>query len=200
MNGTKMMCVVAALTLSGAAVAGPAWTYADLGAFVGDSDGKDEETQGIALRGSFGFADIWHVQAEVATGDADGGKSEPSGADVTWYGIRGGVHPSITDNTDFVLDLGYTNMEMDFGGSKPDTDTIDIRTGVRSNVGPVELRAFVSLGFFDGSGSNNEGRDVSYTVGAQYNFSPAWAVGVDANVTDSDNLADIYVRWNFGNN
>jgi hypothetical protein len=200
MIGIRMMCAVAALTLSGAAVAGPAWTYADLGVFIGDSSGKDEETQGLALRGSYAFADMWHVQAELASGEVGGGKSETGGADVTAYGIRGGIHPSITENTDLVLDLGYSNVEMDFGGSKPDADAIDIRTGVRSNLGPVELRAFVSLGFFDGDGSNDEGRDIAYAVGGQYNFSPAWAVGTDITVSDSDDLIDIFVRWNFGTN
>jgi hypothetical protein len=199
MKGIKIIGVVAALTLSGAAVAGPAWTYADLGAFIGDSSGKDEETQGVALRGSFGFADMWHVQAEIASGDLEGGKSD-GGADLTAYGIRGGIHPSITENTDLVLDLGYSNVEAKFNSNTEDTDLIDIRTGVRSNIGPVELRAFASLGFFDGDESNVEGRDISYAVGGQYNFSPAWAVGTDITVSDSDDLIDIFVRWNFGNN
>jgi len=202
MKGIKIICGFAALMLSGAAVAGPAWTFADLGVFIGDSSTKDAETEGAALRGSWGFANIWHLQADIASGEVDGGKSNSSfgGADVTAYGIRGGIHPAISDNTDFVLDLGYGNLEEDFGGStKPDQDTIDIRTGVRSDIGPVELRALISLGFFDGDGSSDEGRNVSYSVGGQYNFSPAWSVGADAQVSDSDDLVTIYVRWSFPN-
>ena len=81
------------------------------------------------------------------------------------------------------------------------TDVIDIRTGVRSNIGPVELRGFVSLGTFDGEDST-EGRAVVYTVGGQYNFTQAWSVGADVNVGDAgpagaDSQIDMYVRWSF---
>ena len=196
--------VVAALSISGAAIAGPSWTYVDLGAYIGDSSGKDNETEGVALRGSFGFANIWHVQAAVASGESNGGKSNTAvGSDDTAYGIRVGIHPSITDNTDLLLDIGYTEIDEKFGfgagftDSTDNTDVIDIRTGVRSNIGKVELRGFVSLGAYDGETSNDEGRDVVYSVGGQYNFSPAWSVGTDVNVADSGDLIDLYVRWSF---
>jgi hypothetical protein len=201
MKGFKIIFAVAALTLSGAAFAGPAWTYVDLGAFIGDSADKDAETQGAALRGSFGFANIWHVQADFASGDLRGGKSEtPNGADLTAYSIRGGIHPALSDNTDFVLDLGYGNLEEKEASAKNSADILALRTGVRSNVGPVELRAFVSLEAFDGSDdSDAEGRNISYSVGGQYNFSDAWAVGTDVTVSEQDDLMNIYVRWSFGN-
>ena len=198
------IAAVAALTIGSTAVAGPSWTYADLGFVVGDSSQKDQETEGAALRGSFGFGSMWHVQALVAAGEENGGKSSSAnGSDVVSYGIRGGIHPSITDNTDFVLDLGYMNTENEFGfgtgntATKEDNDTVDIRTGVRSNIGPVELRSFVSLGFFDGDASNVEGRDIVFQVGGQYNFTEAWSVGADAILGDNGDVIDLYVRWSF---
>ena len=204
MNALKTIFVVAALAVSGAAVASPAWTYVDGGLFIGDSGRKDTETQGVVLGGSFGFANMWHVQLDLATGEVGGGKGGNCGGacvdgeDLWAYEVRGGLHPSLTDNTDFVLDLGYSNLELKKLSEKNETSTIDIRTGVRSDVGPVELRAFISLGFFDGETSNDEGREITYTVGTQYNFTRALALGADATVSDSDDVIDIYFRWSFG--
>ena len=201
----KLMIAVAALAISGTAVAGPSWTYVDLGAVIGDSSTKDAETQGVALRGSFGFGNLWHAQLELAQGETNGGKSNlnGNGSDNFIYAIRGGIHPAITDNTDFVLDLGYTDIEDEFAfgagnsATKENITALDIKTGVRSNVGPLELRAFVSLGFVDGEANNAEGRDVSYMVGGQYNFSDAWSVGADVNLAERGDLMDLYVRWSF---
>jgi hypothetical protein len=201
----KLMIALAALAISGTAVAGPSWTYVDLGAVIGDSSTKDQETQGVALRGSFGFGNIWHAQLELGQGETNGGKSSnpSSGSDNFIYTIRGGIHPAITDNTDFVLDLGYTDIEdefnfgQNFATTKENIKIIDIKTGVRSNVGPLELRAFVSLGMVDGERSDEEGRDVNYMVGGQYNFSDAWSVGADVNLAERGDLMDLYVRWSF---
>ena len=204
MNVLKTIFVVAALAVSGAAVASPAWTYVDGGLFIGDSGFKDAETQGLVFGGSFGFANMWHVQLDLAAGEVGGGKGEDcgqqcvDGEDLWAYAVRGGLHPSLTDNTDFVLDLGYSNLELKKATEKNETSTIDIRTGVRSDVGPVELRAFISLGFFDGEASIEEGREITYTVGTQYNFTRALALGADATVSDSDDVIDIYFRWSFG--
>jgi hypothetical protein len=200
----KIILTAAALALSTSAMAGPSWTYAQLGAVIGDSGTKDQETQGVALAGSFGFG-IWHVQAEVGSGENKGGKNETSSdsADVTAMSIRGGLHPALTDNTDFVLDLGYTDVEADDGSTKDTATAIDIRTGVRSNIGKVELNGFISLAQFDGEGSTEEGRMINYSVGTQYNFTDAISAGVVATVGREDNGGyagdgvEIYGRWSF---
>jgi hypothetical protein len=202
------IAAVAALTIGSAAVANPSWTYADLGVVIGDTTGKDNETGAIALRGSFGFGSMWHVGLDLASGEANGGKSN-GGSDTFGYAIRGGINPSITDNIDFVLDLGYTSVEDEYGfgtgnsSTKQDTSTIDARTGLRANIGPVELRGFLTLGWLDGETNgirlDEEGTDISYQMGGQYNFNDAWSVGVEGSFNsivwgDSGN---IYVRWSF---
>jgi hypothetical protein len=195
----KLILALAAFGLSSVAMAGPSWTYADVGFFVGDSDGKDMETQGFALRGSLGFGAIWHAQLDYADGEFDGGKSD-GGADVDGYAIRAGIHPAATDDTDWVLDLGYSSQSYDDGFGDYDYDGIDLRTGVRSNISDnIELRAFISLGSWDGDGSSDEGVEVAYSVGTQYNFNEAWSVGADASFNTSDvDLMNLYVRWSFG--
>jgi len=188
----KVLLTLAALALSGTAMAGPSWTFVDLGYITGDSE-DDNPIDGYSLRGSFGFGDIWHVQGFVANIEDDFN-------DVDTYGIRGGIHPALTDNTDFVLDLGYAQADNDSNGQEP--SAFDIRTGVRSNIGNVELRSFISLVFGDDDeGGDEEFRSVMYSVGGQYNFSDAWSVGADATVGGSTfvgaDLIDLYVRWSF---
>jgi len=205
----KLIIAAAAMAVSTGALAGPSWTYVDLGYVFGNSDlATGEDTSGAALRGSFGFGNIWHIQAAVAGGEINGGKSPDfQGTDFSSYEIRGGIHPAVTDNTDFVLDIGYTGSELEFCNTQPcDNDktkpsAFDIRTGVRANVGQLELRSFLSWNFVDSDSSDNtfdgEGQTLSYAVGAQYNFSDAWSVGIDTEILDSDNLSDLYVRWSF---
>jgi len=185
----KVLLTLAALALSGTAMAGPSWTYVDLGYITGDSTG-DDSIDGYSLRGSFGFGDLWHVEGFVANEENDSFDNDS-------YGIRGGIHPALTDNTDFVLDLGYAQTDGD-SSSDPDPTAFQFRTGVRSNIGNVELRSFVSLVFGDDdSGMDEEFRSVMYSVGGQYNFSDAWSVGADASVGESNDRLNLYVRWSF---
>jgi hypothetical protein len=196
----KLLVAAAALAVSTGAMAGPSWTYVDAGYVTGDAG--DESTDGFGLRGSFGFADIWHIQADYLYYEQAGGKDKSGGNDVNGYSIRGGVHPAVTDNTDFVADIAYTGGEIDNGSTKTEPDSIDLRTGVRSNVGNLELRSFVTLsyGSEDLPGGNDDFTSVSYQVGGQYNFSDAWSVGADVSLNDSiisGDLLDLYVRWSF---
>jgi hypothetical protein len=192
----KVLITLAALALSGTAMAGPSWTYVDLGYITGDSG--DESTDGVGLRGSFGFGEIWHVEAGYADIDRMGGKSK-GGEDVSAYYIRGGIHPALTDNTDFVADIAYGVSDDDDGSSdNPEPDAFQLRTGVRSNIGNVELRSFISLAFgSEDTGGDDDFRSVNYSVGGQYNFSDAWSVGADATVGDFADEIDLYVRWSF---
>jgi hypothetical protein len=199
----KLLLTMAALALSTSAIAGPSWTYVDLGFVVGDGS-DDEDLTGYGLRGSFGFGDLWHIQADVAQFEQNGGKGNagpPAGTDNTLYTIRGGIHPAVTDNTDFVLDISYSGAEDESGTAKVKPKEYGIRTGVRSNIGNLELRTFIALvsrdNDQDGDASSTVLRIVP-TIGGQYNFSDAWSVGIDTSLDDDqNNISDLYVRWSF---
>jgi hypothetical protein len=198
----KLLLTMAALALSTSAIAGPSWTYVDLGFVVGDGE-QDEDTTGYGLRGSFGFGDLWHIQADVASFESGGGKSS-GGTDNTVYTIRGGIHPAVTDNTDFILDISYTGVEEKSDDDKVKPKAYGIRTGVRSNIGKLELRGFITLASTDndqdGTGSppiqESKTLQIIPAIGGQYNFSDAWSVGIDT-VLEEDNLSNLYVRWSF---
>ena len=65
MKGIKLLAATAALTVSSVAVAGPNYTYAQLGYIAIDSQGN-EDSGGFELNGSFGFADVFNVGASVS--------------------------------------------------------------------------------------------------------------------------------------
>jgi len=189
----KLILALAAFGLSSVAMAGPSWTYADIGYVVGDSDGNNDDVDGFSLRGSLGFAGIWHAQLDYTDVDVD------PDASVDAYEIRVGIHPAATDNTDFVLDIGYFDGTVEESGEPDlDFDGISLRTGVRSNISDnIELRSFISLTY--GDFENEDFTEISYSVGGQYNFNEAWSVGADAEFNGIEgDLMNLYVRWSFG--
>ena len=117
MKSIKLLAATAALTVSSIAVAGPNYTYLDLGFVTADSSYK-KDTGGFVLRGSFG-EDLFHVGAEIAAGEANGGKgSKPiraaeegggsiTGTDTSGYKLYFGINPAVTDNIDLIVRVGY---------------------------------------------------------------------------------------------
>jgi hypothetical protein len=217
MKGLKTIAAAAALTISGAAIAGPSYTFVDLGYLTGDSG--DDRTDGLGLRGSFGFAGLWHVAGEYSALEASGGKgSATGGIDVSGGNIYVGLHPAVTDNTDLIIDLGYDLLEGDDGSTsgKTDVTSIFLRTGPRALLAgdKLELSAYVSLavGEFDpDTSAKQDFTNVGFQIGGQYYFTPAISLGVEAQVNGSrsgpsggssslgnDDLVRIFGRWSFG--
>ena len=188
------------MAISTGAMAGPSWTYVDLGVVIGDGSTANggEDTSGLNLRGSFGLGDLWHIQANVSAFETGGGKSEEGGADITTYGLRGGLHPAVTDDAQFVLDIGYQGGEAKNNANesvKLKPSLYDIRGGYRQNIGALELRGFIQYARID-TDDGVKTWDIIPSLGIQYNFSDAWSVGADTFLED-DNLTDLYVRWSF---
>lgn len=202
------LAAVAATGVSGAAMAGPSWTYLDLGYTSGASfeDGSDGgDTDGFALRGSFGI-DIWHARLEYNDGEVLGGKNS-GGADTDGYVLAVGAHPAITDNTDLVLELSYFDQETDFGFGEADADGYGLTVGIRSMfTDNVELSAGVTAISGDGAtsdafffGGDGDFKSIAVNAGGQYLFTDNVGVGVDVGVASGvlGNSANFYVRWSF---
>jgi hypothetical protein len=205
MKSIKLVLATAALAVSGAAIAGPSYTYVDAGIIVGNSDSSDQETEGFSLRGSFGFADIFHVGADIASVENNGGKSK-SGSDDTGYALYFGVNPAVTENIDLVARIGYASREQDSGNApKPEQTGAYLQVGPRGMIGEkVELSAYGVIATGENKkadGSKDDFRRVGYAVGGQYYFTPAISLGADITVTGSQsNAANLFVRFSFGNN
>jgi|GEM_PF-2577185 len=210
MKMIKLVLATAALAVSCAAIAGPSYTYVDAGITLADGFGDNSETEGLALRGSFGFADIFHVGGGYGQGDLDGGKSE-SGFDVTSYNLYFGVNPAITENMDLVSRIGYAKSELDADGFNDlELSGLWLEVGPRAMVSEkLELNAAVTL--FTGEVEETSGcggscdkddlNEFGFRVGAEYYFTPAFSVGLDSEVKGLfGDAVNIHGRWSFGNN
>ena len=221
MKKISLVLATAALAVSGAAIAGPSYTYVDIGYVVApgadevriDANGTsvvDTATTGYTLRGSFGFADIFHVGAGYADGEVGGGKGINTvagiGTDTTAYNLYFGFNPAMTDNVDLVARIGYSFDEGKVAGS-PNTGTVEstaafLQAGTRAMVSEkFELNAFAT--YVDGetelktslitSTVKADYEDVTFSVGGVYYFTPMISAGVDVNVTGGTKLPSIEV-------
>ena len=205
----KLMIAMAAMGLSSVAMAGPSWTYVDLGYAQGSSaeEAGLESVDGYDLTGSFGFAGIWHINGTYGTISVDNGSSD---VDIDFYRIGAGVHPAITDSTDFVAEIGYTGWEVDVPNG-PEPDAIDLTLGVRSMVtDQFELNGFLATqiassdGALDG-GNNDDATLFSPSLGGQYFFTDNISVNVSYTWNDvqstltslNSDTARFGVRWSF---
>ena len=202
----KSLLAVAALTFSGAALAGPKWTYIDAG-YIGQSSAEEvlgtKDSEGYELEGSFGFLDIWHVNGLYGNAETKfvGGGSD----EVDYYRIGAGVHPAITDTTDLVAELGY--IQWDVKGANAEPDAIDLVIGVRSMLTErFELNAFLTtqIGSSDLGSSNDDFTIYVPSVGGQYFFTDNFSVNLSYEwgstqniVLSSKDSARFGVRWSF---
>ena len=153
----KLILIAATMALSSAAVAGPAWTYVDAGLVLSDTSGEDTSAGG-KFTGSFGF-DIFHANLSYLD-IADVGVLEGEKVDFQAARIGLGIHPAITDNTDMVVEIGYTDAEIDIDNvsDDPEPSGVDLQFGVRSMIADnFELNATI-LFFY---GDTDTGSDLS---------------------------------------
>ena len=223
MRSTTLWAATAALTVSSVAVAGPNYTYAQLGFYTAVSQGK-EDTGGFVLRGSYG-EDIFHVGAGIASGEYDGGRSKQSdtnefGADTDAYELYAGVNPAITDNIDAVVRVGYTAGEfkgrIDGKNFKLEDEALFLSFGTRAMITEkFELNAFAT--YSAGNIKQKEAGDSAwtgkqdfvdwtYTVGGIYNFTDMFAAGLSLEIGQPDqdlfgltttNVGTLFARVNF---
>jgi hypothetical protein len=204
MNAIKLTGIVAAGTLlaSSAAFAGPKWTYVEATYTQGDeynigggSSSGETDNDYLTLGGSFGFADMYHVGFNYLNGSFGGG-NDSSSNDFDGYEINFGVNPAITDDTDFVTNIFYTDTDFDTidtdgNGSGDcssclDTDGYGAKIGVRSMItDKLEMSAYGLYGDYDVGGTTNDNTAISGNVtwaeiGGQYYWTEALSVGLDA--------------------
>jgi opacity protein-like surface antigen len=203
----KLVIALAAMGLSSAAMAGPSWTFVDLGYAEASSSeelGGTEDISGYDLTGSFGFAGIWHINGTYGTISAE--PVSGSDVDVDRYRIGVGVHPAITDSTDFVAEIGYTAWEVDVEGD-PEPEAIDLTLGVRSMItDQFELNGFLAtqVGSSDFGSPDDDFTNLAPSLGGQYFFTDNLSVNlnytwgdIQSVVAGSGDTARFGVRWSF---
>ena len=211
MKGIKLLAATAALTVSSVAVAGPNYTYAQLGYVAIDSVGN-EDSGAFELNGSFGFADLFYVGAGISAGEFRGGKGKSGGqvgidpaADVDSLNIYVGVNPAITDNIDAIVRVGFIESEAKFeilgvdGRNK--REALFLEFGTRAMVAEnFELNAFATYAAgnekTDGVNDKEDFVNWGYRVGGIYSFTDMFAAGVKLEL-DTVNTGTIFARVNF---
>jgi hypothetical protein len=210
MKSITLLAATAALTVSSVAVAGPNWTYAELGYVAADSIG-DEDSGGFVLNGSFGFADVFHVGGGIGAFELEGGKSK-GGIDADSFNVYVGYNPAMTDNVDAIVRVGYAETEGKAVGGRAKAKSLGLTFGTRAMISEqFELNAFAT--YAAGNSKPNAGAkedfvDWNYTVGGIYNFTDMFAAGVsltiDSNPIEVDgveitsgNAGTLFARINF---
>ena len=182
----KLILALVAFALSGVAVAGPAWTYVDLGYLRADSG--DDDADAYALSGSFGMGSLFHVNADWIDG------TDSDNDDFDGYRIGVGLHPAVTDDTDLVLEIGYATISWDDFSNDP--SWIDLTLGVRSMITDnFELNAAIVTALGDDDiGSDDDFTEVGLNVGGQYFFNDN--ISLNASISQNE-VARFGVRWSF---
>lgn len=201
----KALCAAVALALPGLALGdNPAWSYGQLGYFRADSG--DDSTDAYRVKGSLGFAENFHVQAEWIDGEY-GITDDFNNQDFDGYRFVLGWNPSVGANTDAVVQLQYFDLEADSvspGGSDIEVDGFGLGAGLRHMLTEkVELNAMAwwNEAEWDDGSSKEDFSDISLEVGGRYLFNDSISAGVTVVVNDpiadhADSMT-IDFRWQF---
>jgi len=152
-------------------------------------------------------------------GQFDGKNGNEPNSNTSWdfdgYEINFGVNPAITDDTDFVTNIFYTDLDFDSiaVGNNPscsscgDTDGYGAKVGLRSMItDKLELSAYGITADYDVDGDNNttavSGLTTWAEIGGQYYWTEALSVSLDAIMGgplggDSDTTLRFGARWSF---
>jgi hypothetical protein len=203
----KVIIALAALAASSAAVAGPSWTFVD-GAYIQQSSAESlgvKSSDGYEFSGSFGFLETWHVNGLFGN-DTTKFNTAQADTELDYWRIGAGAHPAITDNTDFVAEIGYTQWDVKDADPSVEPNAVDLVVGVRSMItDQFELNGYVTTQV----GSTDFGGDDDYTnfvpsVGGQYFFTDNFSVNMSYEwgstqnlVLESKDSASFGVRWSF---
>ena len=199
----KLLLTVALMAITGTAVAGPEWTYADIGWVIVDSGesnplmtggGDEDDVNGFSVGGSIAFGGNWHANLEYQDIDESGS----GGIEFDGYRAAIGLHPALTADTDLVMEVGYFEVDLDGpAGLDNEADGFDVSFGVRSMItDKLELRAIIStsMGEWDDMGGEEDFTDSGLTVGGQWNWNDNASTSVDLT---EDEVVKVAYRWNF---
>jgi hypothetical protein len=209
----KKLALASAIGLlcGGAAQAEPL-TWNEIGIGYNKADSGDEEADALDILASLGFGSMFHGQLQYVDGSVDGGEGE-SDFDFDGYEARLGLHPSVGENSQVIIDVIYFDYEGDDGFNNGEEDGYGLGFGLRHQIGEqFEIRA--DINYYDGDfeasspfGSFSEDfTNTSYRFGGRYYFNPAIFAGVSIEVNGSEafsiaesgDVIRLTAGWSFG--
>lgn len=143
------------------------YSYIEAGYSQTDFDGFDAD--GYALKGSFAIGDSFYGAIGFHQDEL-----EPIVTLEPWE-LTAGYRKDISANTDFIAEISYIGMNLEFFGDDYHNDGYRAAVGVRSAVHEhFELSAkamFTSIQYMDSV--------VGVAIGAQYKFNGTWGIYAD---------------------
>jgi len=188
--------------LAGGAYADPlSWTEVGVGYLQADS-GNDDVTA-YDVRGGIGLGQLFHIQAGYTDGTADNQGTGGSDYDFDGYDVRVGVHPSVGENTQAVVEAIY----FDYSGEGSDEwDGWGVGFGVRHKMGDqFEMRSQIDYVQGTSDPGDEDFTETIFSIGGRYYWVPAFFTGVAVNIggtSASSDLGGDVIRidagWSFG--
>ena len=134
-----------------------------------DVDGLGESADGVAARGSVGFAEHYFVFGEFVT-------QSVADIDIDQISVGLGGHYGLAENLDLVGKLGWTQFDLSApGGLDADDDGYLLEVGLRGRVADsVELEGGARY-----TDLSDGGDETSLYVAGRYHFNDMWAVGAE---------------------
>ena len=182
-----MLCglaLAAAPLLATAADSAMSYSYIEVGYNEADLDDV-ADGDGLAVRGSAGFAENFFVFGEYAT------FGFPGSVDLDQISAGLGGHLDISTRVDLVGRVGYTELDL----SVPGFDSVDgylISAGIRGQVtDSFELEAHAIHTDLGSSGGDSTG----FVVGGRYFFTENFAAGAEYRTGDELGGADLDVIY-----
>jgi opacity protein-like surface antigen len=178
----KKLALAVALSVAsaGAFAAAPAWDFVQGSYVITDFDESDfsYEPDGFAFSASKLLTDDVFVTGEYSM------------LDMLTLGL--GYRYALSQRTDLFGIVSYEDVELSGSGQSADEDGFGLQAGVRSMIlDNLELRGAIKYIDLD------EDDDTSVLVGADYFFSPMFAVGVSYETSDDLSTFGFNARYNF---
>ena len=205
-TGIKKIALTAAIALLAGGASADPLTWTELGVGFNVVDAGDDSTDAFDIKGSIGFAGIGHAQLTYLDGGVDGSEGS-SDFDFDGYEVRAGVHPSVGDKTQLVVDAIYFDYSGDFD---VDEDGWGLGFGVRHQLGDqFEIRA--GIDYYDGEWSqgsfSEDFNNTVYSFGGRYYWVPNFFTGVSVAVSGAEafsigdsggDVIRVDAGWSFG--
>ncbi len=184
---------IAGLLSFNASAAAPSWDFIKAGYVQIDiEEAGDFEPKGFELQGFKAIGENFYLTGSYSQLSEDEYDVE---VDLDSLSIGGGYRYGITQSTDVFTEITYEyeNVEVDYGYFSDDEDDngFGVAVGVRSMVtDSLELRGAVRY-------IDIVEDDTELEFGADYFFSPQFALGATYVFADDADLLGISVRYNF---
>lgn len=191
--GSMSMLALAGPVYAQAPASALSYSFVELGYVDTEIDDADVDGDGLALRGSWGINDQFHVFAEYLDLGFD------LNIDANTFEIGGGMRWPMGTNLDLYGTVSYLQAEVEVPGPglqrfSADDDGFGVGLGLRTLLtDKVELGGKIDYRDLDDSGN-----DTTFGVSGRYYLTSQWAIGMDIDFDDDGTTWIAGGRFDFG--